>query len=69
VGKPEGKDRLKDPGIGESIILRCTSGRWNVGAGTCKCGDEASDSMKEDCFTSQGLCSMPYVSKSLSQVL
>jgi hypothetical protein len=46
VGKPEGKDHLQDPGVGGRIILRCTSGIQDVGAGTCKCGDEPSGSMK-----------------------
>jgi hypothetical protein len=34
VGRPEGKDHLKDPGVDVRIILRWVFRKWDVGAWT-----------------------------------
>jgi hypothetical protein len=60
VGKPEGeRDHWGDPGVDGRIILRWILKKWDVGygldrtgsgqrqvAGTCKCGNEPSGSIK-----------------------
>jgi len=34
VGKPEGKNHLRDPGVDGSLILRCILRKWDVGLWT-----------------------------------